>query len=145
MSKGPTKSQQVLAEAREWIEASKEEVAEREAELVRARVQLEMHETIYAVLEKTLSRSPRRTETKKPGKKSATKSKRASGMAQAIKNSIGRAQPIQPGCAFIVNNETGEMCMARDDDTIHDPSYLSSHLFVHPDQETQASGASGGD
>lgn len=102
-----------------------------------------MSESEQELMVETLS--PQSKSAKKAGKKSATKSKRASGMAQAIKNSIGRAQPVQPGCAFIVNNKTGEMCMARDDDSIHDPTYISSHLFVHPDQQTQASAVGGGE
>ena len=69
MSKGPTKAQQALAEAREWIEASKEEIREREAALAEAHNQLKMHETIYAVLEKTLTRQvAQKSSSKKPTK-----------------------------------------------------------------------------
>lgn len=74
MSKGPTKAQQALTEAREWIEAAKEEVTECEAALVRAQGQLAMHETIYAVLEKTLTRQSPQKSSKKSSSKSRKKS-----------------------------------------------------------------------
>lgn len=70
------KVSEALNEAREWIEASREEVKEREAALTEARGQLLMHETIYAILEKTLTRQPRKS------------SKSNSGMARAVNNSL---------------------------------------------------------
>lgn len=155
MSKGPTKAQQALAEAREWIEASKEEIKEREAALVEAQGQLVMHETIYAILEKTLTRqssaksSSKKSTTKRAGKKSASKgtlkSSRASGMAAAINRSLSQGrQVVKDGspCFATVDDNGGEMtCGKPEDDSVHDTRYLSSHPFVRDSRTAPRAGA----
>ena len=55
MGKKTTKAQLALAEAQGWIDAAKEEVREREIALTAAQGQLAMHQTIYDVLQKTLT------------------------------------------------------------------------------------------
>lgn len=100
-----------------------------------------MSESEQELMVETLS--PQSKSAKKRGKKSATKSRKASSLANQIQQRP-RVATTTPLCVFVVNSETGETCNARDDDTIHDPTYSSSHLFVHPDQETQVS-AVGGD
>lgn len=90
MSKGPTKAQQALTEAREWVEASKEEVKEREAALVEAQGQLVMHETIYAILEKTLTRQSSAKSTTKKSSKKSSKGGSKSARAQSLSGVIQR-------------------------------------------------------
>lgn len=134
MAKGPTKAQLALTEAKDWIEASKLEVAEREAALVQARQQLEMHETIYAVLEKTLTRAPRNAAAKKAGKK-ATASTSATSRR-------GLPQTQQSSCVgFILNDGNQVTCNAPASDPIHDQSrgYAGYHEF----QAAKATGVAG--
>jgi hypothetical protein len=84
VSKGPTKAQLALREAKEWIEASKEELHEREYAVLEARKQLEMHETIYAVLEKALTRQSSEKPVTRKRKPAVAKSSRAQSLATAI-------------------------------------------------------------
>jgi hypothetical protein len=101
MAKGPTKAQLALQEAKEWIEAAKVEIAEREADLERARLQLEMHETIYAVLEKTLTRAPK----VKVGRVKKASRKGRSPRAQSLASAIAQAPKAVPASV-----ETGPLC-----------------------------------
>lgn len=151
MTKGPTKAQLALAEAREWIEASKMEVAEREAALLEARSQLQMHETIYAILEKTFTRQTGKAAGKKVGKKaskaSSSKSPRASSLQQQIQ---GRAKAANSrgGLGLCVSrivvgdDEAGDICNAHESDPIHDPlmGYAGYHEFQPAEQAVSASG-----
>lgn len=116
MTKGPTKAQLALAETREWIEASKMEVAEREAALLEARSQLQMHETIYAILEKTFTRQVGKVAGKKAGRKAS----------KALSSKSGaRCQ------AELVSGATCNMTASHD---IHNASqkehYAESHEFL---------------
>lgn len=112
MAKGPTKAQQALTEAQEWINAAKEEVAERHEQLMKAQTRLEMHETIYAVLEKTLMR-------KKAEKGAGKAGTRANG------RTARQPQSMTTPCAV-------EGCGRTSVNAIHDPNagYAGYHEFV---------------
>lgn len=120
------KAADALNEAREWIKASEDEIVELESMLVKARMQLEMHQVVYNVLEKTLTRKPRQQSTKsskKPASKSSNK-KRAG---------LPRAQEPTPDiCAYVLPDTNH--CMEAKDNPIHDQTmgYRDYHPFVAP-------------
>lgn len=190
MKQKQTKVQAALAESQEWIAAAREEVKEREAELLRAQEGLRMHLTIYEILEKTFSHSttPTKKSSKPVNKKSSTtrrggcaacdyykpdaihldsklvgyhvyqpsKSKRASGLGDAIKKNIQRRQ-LDGGvskmrsapdtiCVFPpkLEDDRSEPCYEVESNPIHDPTmgYAGYHEFV-PASTEQAEAASG--
>jgi hypothetical protein len=138
-----TKAQEALAEAREWIVAAEEEVRERETALTKAQQQLEMHRTIYDVLEKTLTR-------RKPAVRPATKSsiKKPSKKRQGLPAGEKRIELAQM-CAFAYADGGGQ-CNQMLDNPIHDldGGYTGYHPFVAPSSAPTAahpSSANGGE
>lgn len=143
-----TKAQAALTEAQQWIDAAREEVKERENDLERAQGGLQMYLTIYDVLEKTFARvaAPAKKASKVASKK-PSKSKRASGLGDAIKGNLERREPTVGGFADDTDLQlctatlagSNETCAAFKDNALHhDKTYTAYHAFVPASTEQSA-------
>lgn len=143
-----TKAQAALVEAQQWIDAAREEVKEREADLERAQSGLQMYLTIYDVLEKTFARvaTPAKKVSKVASKK-ASKFKRASGLGEAIKGNLQRRDATSAAdgipCTYQYPKggiNSGQIC----DEALHNPvheitgGYASYHAFQPASTEQSA-------